>query len=346
MKKLRVLVLTHQDIELPDSLDGLPESEVKAIKTEYDVVTALEHLGHEVRTLAAPEDMTDIRRVLYSWKPDVAFNLLEEFRGEGIYVPYLLGYLELIGQAFTGCNPAGLLLADRKIMTKKVLRYHRIPVPEFAVFPRGRKVRRPKKLEFPLIVKSATEHGSVGISQASIVTSDEKLVERVAYVHEQIGTDAVAEAYIQGRELNLGLIGNNRVEAMLLWELYFEKMAPGTYPIATARVKWDYDYQEKRGITMGPAKDLPAGVESKIMRMARRVYRILGLNGYARMDFRLTDDGKVYLLEPNPNPDLAYDEDFCESAREKGIEFDDLIQRILNLGIRYNNDRKRDREAE
>ncbi|MCB9858072.1 MAG: ATP-grasp domain-containing protein [Phycisphaerales bacterium] len=344
MKKLRVLVLTHQDIELPDSLDGLSESEIKAIKTEYDVVTALEHLGHEVRTLAAPEDMTDIRRVLFAWKPHVVFNLLEEFRGEGIYVPYLLGYLELIGQAFTGCNPAGLLLADRKITTKKVLRYHRIPVPDFAVFPLGRKVRRPKKLEFPLIVKSATEHGSVGISQASIVNSDEKLAERVAYVHEQIGTDAVAEAYIQGRELNLGLIGNNRVEALLLWELYFEKMAPGVHAIATARVKWDLEYQEKRGITMGPAENLPPGVESKIVRMARRVYRILGLNGYARMDFRLTDDGKIYLLEPNPNPDLAHDEDFSESAIEKGLDYDEMIQRIVNLGIRYNRERNQHRD--
>lgn len=343
MKKLRVLVLTHQDIELPDTLDGLSDADVREIKTEYDVVTALEHLGHEVRTLAAPEDMTEVRRVLYSWKPDVAFNLLEEFRGEGIYVPYLLGYLELIGQAFTGCNPAGLLLADRKITTKKVLRYHRIPVPDFAVFPRHHKVRRPKKLEFPLIVKSATEHGSVGISQASIVNSDEKLAERVAYVHDQVGTDAVAEAYIQGRELNLGLIGNNRIETLLLWELYFEKMAPGVYPIATARVKWDYDYQEKRGITMGPAENLPDGVENRIMRVARRVYRILGLSGYARMDFRLTEDGRIFLLEPNPNPDLAYDEDFCESAREKGITYEALIQRIVSLGIRYNKDRNPDR---
>ncbi|MCA9257369.1 MAG: ATP-grasp domain-containing protein, partial [Phycisphaerales bacterium] len=339
-------VLTHQDIELPDSLEGLSEAEAREIKTEFGVVSALKNLGHEARTLAAPEDMTDIRRVMYAWKPHVVFNLLEEFRGEGVYVPYLLGYLELIGQAFTGCNPAGLLLADRKITTKKVLRYHRIPVPDFAVFPRHRKARRPTKLEFPLIVKSATEHGSVGISQASIVNSDEKLAERVEYVHDQIGTDAVAEAYIQGRELNLGLIGNARVESLLLWELYFEKMAPGVYPIATARVKWDQEYQEKRGITMGPAEGLPPGVESRIMRMARRVYRILGLNGYARMDFRLTDEGQIYLLEPNPNPDLAKDEDFAQSAMDKGMEYEDLIQRILNMGIRYNRERHQHRDGD
>jgi len=339
MKRHRILVLTHQDIELPDSLEGMPENAVKAIKTEYDVVTALEHLGHETQILSAPEDMKEIRRVLYSWKPGVVFNLLEEFRGEGVYVPYLLGYLELVHQPFTGCNPASLLLADRKITSKKILRYHRVPVPDWAVFPRGRRAKRPKKLAFPLIVKSATEHGSVGISQASIVNSDEKLQERVEYVHDQIGTDAVAESYIQGRELNLGLVGNRRVEALLVWELYFEKMAAGVYPIATAKVKWDYDYQEKRGITMGPAQNLPDGLEGKLIRMAKRVYKILGLNGYARMDFRLTEDGRLYLLEPNPNPDLAYDEDFCESAKEKGIEYEELIQRIVNLGIRYTRDR-------
>lgn len=339
MKRKRILVLTHQDIELPDSLDGMPEAEVKSIKTEYDVVTALEHLGYETQILGAPEEMKDIRRVLYSWKPHVVFNLLEEFRGEGVYVPFLLGYLELIRQPFTGCNPASLLLADRKITSKKILRYHRIPVPDWAVFPRGRRARRPKKLEFPLIVKSATEHGSVGISQASIVNSDEKLQERVEYVHDQIGTDAVAESYIAGRELNLGLVGNRRVEALLVWELNFEKMAPGVHQIATARVKWDYDYQEKRGITMGPAENLPEGIESKVIRLAKRVYKILGLNGYARMDFRLTDDGRLFLLEPNPNPDLAYDEDFCESAMEKGIEYEQLIRRIVNLGIQYTRSR-------
>ena len=339
MKRRRVLVLTHQDIALPDSLDGMTDGEIKAIKTEYDVVTALEDLGHETQILSAPEDVKDIRRVLYTWKPDVVFNLLEEFRGEGVYVPYLLGYLELMRQPFTGCNPASLLLADRKITTKKILRHHRVPVPDWAVFPIGRRVRRPPKLAFPLIVKSATEHGSVGISQASIVQNDDKLRERVEFIHDQIGTDAVAESYIQGRELNLGLIGNRRVETLLVWELNFENMAPGVFPIATARVKWDYDYQEKRGITMGPAENLPPGVANRVTRIARRVYKILDLNGYARMDFRLTEDGRLYLLEPNPNPDLAHDEDFCESAKEKGIEYEALIQRILNLGIQYTRER-------
>jgi len=340
MSSLRVLVLTHQDIEVPDSLDGLAPQDIQPIKTEYDVLTALDHLGHKTHTLHAPEDMTAIRRELFTWKPHVVFNLLEEFRGEGIYVPYLLGYLELIQQAFTGCNPAGLLLADRKVTMRKVLKYHRVPVPDFEVFPRGRKkIRLKKKLKYPLIVKSATEHGSVGISQASIVNSDEKLLERVAYIHEQIGSDAVAEAYIDGREFYIGVIGNRRIETLPLWEMKFEKLAPGTHRIATNRVKWDEDYQEKRGIYTDCAKDVPKEIEDRIRRMARRVYRILGLNGYARMDFRVSDTGKVYLLEPNPNPDLAHDEDFCESAKAGGLSYEKLIQKIINLGRRYSRER-------
>ena len=333
--KRRVLVLTHQAVDLPVTLEGLTPKEIAPWRMEYDVVSALGNLGHEARTLGGVEELAAIRTTLFDWKPHLVFNLLEEFRGEGFYVPYVLGYLELMRYPFTGCNPAGLLLADNKALMKKLLRYHRIPVPDFAVFARGRVVKRPRHLSFPLIVKSAIEHGSVGIAHASVVTTDEKLAERVRFVHEKVGTDAIAEEYIEGRELYVGVVGNHRLQTLPIWEMVFENL-PDTAPrIATERIKWDSAYQSKSGIKTHAATDLPDGVADRMRKLCKRVYRILGLNGYARMDFRLTEDGQVHLLEPNPNPDLTHDEDFAESAKAAGIPYDRLIHRILNLGLRF-----------
>ncbi len=331
--KLRVLVLTHQKIELPTSLKGLSEKEIAPWKTEYHVVNTLKRLKHETKLLGDVDEVAAIRTTLFDWKPHITFNLLEEFRGEGIYVPYVLGYLQLMRQPFTGCHPTGLQVADDKALAKKLLRYHRIPAPDFAVFPRGRTIRRPRRLSFPLFVKSSTEHGSAGIAQASLVTSDEKLTERVQFIHEQIGTDALAEEYIEGRELYLGVIGNQRLQTFPVWEMRFEKLADGKPRIATERIKWNLEYQKKHGIKTGAANDLPDGVADRIAKLSKRVYRILGLTGYARMDFRLAEDGKLFLLEPNPNPDLARDEDFAESAKAVGMGYDKLIQRILRLGM-------------
>ncbi len=330
----RVLVLTHQQVELPDSVKGLTEKDKAPWKTEYDVVTALKKLGHDTKLLGGTKELTDIRTTLSEWKPNITFNLMEEFRGEGIYVPFVLGYLQLMRQPFTGCNPTGLQLADDKALTKKLLRYHRIPAPDFTVFSRNRRIKRPKRLSFPLIVKSSTEHGSMGIAQASLVTNDEKLAERVEFIHAQLGTDAMVEEYVEGRELYAGVIGNRRLETFPVWEMRFENLADGAPRIATERVKWDLDYQKKRGIKTGIAKGLPEGTEQRIWKLCKRVYRILGLNGYARMDFRLTEDGKLSLLEPNPNPDLARDEDFAQSAKAVGLTYDELVKRILNLGFR------------
>lgn len=337
----RVLVLTHSEFVVPDDVGRLSYKEIAPWKTEYDVVAALDHLGYERRVLGNIEELAALREQLLGWKPHIVFNLLEEFKGEGYYVPYVLGYLELMRQPFTGCNPSSLLLADNKPMMKKILRYHRIPVPDFAVFPRGRTVRRLKRLPFPLIVKSTTEHGSVGIAQASVVTNDERLVDRVGFVHDQLGTDAIAEEYIDGRELYVGLVGNRRLMTLPVWEISFEKLPDGVPRIATERIKWDVDHQEKLGIKTGVARDLPEGVEDRIRRLGKRVYRLLGLNGYARMDVRLTPEGRVYLLEPNPNPDLAVDEDFAESAQAGGVGYEDLVQRIVSLGLGYHAEWKR-----
>lgn len=333
MKRLRVLALMHPDLIPPESRDGYTEREQSAWKTEFDVVSTLRDLGHEVRILGLLDELHPIREVVESWKPHVVFNLLEEFHGEAVYDQNVVSYLELLRIPYTGCNPRGLILARGKAVSKKLLAYHRLRVPAFGVFPMGRKVRRPARLEFPLIVKSLIEHASLGIARASVVDSDEKLAERVAFIHKRLATDAIAEQYIEGRELYVGVLGNDRLQVLPTWELTFENMPPNIPLIATARVKHDPDYQEKRGIFQGPA-DVPEELQGHIERIAKRIYRTLELDGYARIDFRLTPGQDLYFLEANPNPEIAREEEFASAALHTGIEYPELLMRVVNLGIR------------
>ena len=334
-RKMRIVVLMHEDLVPPDSIQGLSEAEITPFKTEFDVVVTLREMGHEVHPLGVSDDLGMIRRAIEQIKPHVCFNLLEEFHGLGVYDAHVVSYLELMRQPYTGCNPRGLMLAHNKAMSKMICRYHRIPVPRFGVFPIGRKVRRSKKLGFPLLVKSLTEEGSVGISQASVVYDDDKLAERVGFIHRTVNTDAIAEEYIDGRELYVGVIGNDRLQVLPVWEMLFPKLRDDAPKIATDKVKWDVGYQKKIGLDTQLAEDIDEGMHRRINHLCKRIYRSLGLSGYARMDLRLTPDGRVYLIEANPNPNLSYGEDFAESAETEGIEYDQLLHKLINLGIGY-----------
>ena len=278
-------------------------------------------------------------RAVDQFKPHIAFNLMEAFHEVGGFDMNVVSYLELLRLSYTGCNPRGMVLSRDKALSKKLMAYHRIPVPEFAVFRRGLAIRRPRRLKFPVIVKSLTQEASIGISQASVVEDDAKLRERVQFVHESVATDAIAERFIEGRELYVGVIGNERLQVFPVWEMEFSKMPEGVHRIATDRVKWSVKYQDKHGIKTSAAKKLPDGMAEAIQRLARRVYRTLEMSGYARMDLRMDGDGKAYVLEANANPQLAFGEDFAESAERAGIPYEDLLQRILNVGLRWQPER-------
>jgi D-alanine-D-alanine ligase len=326
--------MMDKELVPPDSIDGLTDEQIAPWKTEYDVTSALYNIGHDTHSLGVSGDLGEIRHALDEFKPHIVFNLLEEFDGEAVFDANIVSFLELMHQRYTGNNPRALMLARDKALSKQILAYHRIPVPEFAVFPRKRAIRRPRKLEFPLFVKSLNEEASLGISQASIVYNDDKLIERVSFIHHSIGTDAIVEKYIEGRELYVGVLGNQRLQTLPVWELLYTK-APEDIPrIATAKAKWDERYQKRVGIVTKEAKDLSDTARSDIARLCKRIYRALGMSGYARMDLRMTEEGKVYVLEANPNPQLAYDEDLAESAHAAGMSYDELIQRIVNLGLR------------
>ncbi len=333
MKRLRVLVLMHEDLVPPDHVNGLDLRTVEW-RTEYDVVSTLRKLGHEVQSLGVKSDLGVIRSAIDKWKPHIAFNLLEEFDGVAVYDQHVVSYLELLHMPYTGCNPRGLMLARDKALTKKVLSFHRIPYPEFIEVPQGRAVKRPKWLTFPLIVKSVTEEASLGISQASIVEDDEKLSDRVAFIHNSVGSGALIERYIEGREFYVGVIGNGHLQVLPVWELIMDKLPDEAKRIATERVKWSRKYQEKYGITSREAKNLPEGKAEEIQHLAKRVYRALELSGYARIDMRMDAAGKLYVLEANPNPQIAHDEDFAESAEKANYEYKELLQELLSIGLR------------
>jgi D-alanine-D-alanine ligase len=339
MKRQRVLVLVHRHLVPPDDTTGMDVTTAEW-KTEFDVITTLREMGHEVQPLGIQDELNPIRQAMEEWKPTIVFNLLEAFDNINLFDQNVVSYLELLRLPYTGCNPRGLLLARDKSLSKKLLAYHRISVPEFAVFKRGRKVLVPPRLTFPVIVKSLTQESSIGISQASVVNDEEKLRKRVEFIHESVGTHAIAERYIDGRELYVGVLGNERLQVFPVWEMHFQKMVEGdNWPIATERVKWSAKYQEKHGIATDKAKALPEGLEIAIGKMAKRVYRSLEISGYARIDMRLDEAGKVYVLEANPNPQIAYGEDFAESAEHAGLKYEALLDRILALGLQWNPER-------
>ncbi len=334
MRKLRVMALMHEDLVPPENTEGADLATVEW-KTEFDVTTTLMDLGHEVKALGVRDDLSVIDQVVNEWKPHIAFNLLEEFNGNPEFDQNVVSYLELLGVPYTGCNPKGLVLTRDKGWSKKIIAYHGIRCPEFVVFPMGRGVKWNEEIPFPVIVKSISEEASLGISQASIVHDADKLKERVEFVHQSVGTSAIAEQYIEGRELYVGVIGNRRLQVLPVWELNLNNLPPDASPIATARVKWSVKYQKKYRIESGEVEGLSPKLIRAIQRTAKKVYHIFGLNGYARMDFRLDAQNRFYFLEANPNAQLAFGEDLAESAERAGISYEHLIQRILNLGLRW-----------
>ena len=333
MKKLRVLALVHDHLVPPDDTAGIDVREAEW-KMEYDVIETLRERGHTVHVLGINDDLSRIRPTVQEFSPHIVFNLMEAFAGVLTFDQNVVSYLELLRLPYTGCNPRGLVLARDKALSKKLMAYHRIPVPEFTVVRPGRKVKLPKRLTFPMIVKSLFFEASAGISQASVVEHEDQLAKRVTFIHENLGTAAIVEQFIDGRELYVGVIGNERLEVLPPWEMSFAQMPDNRWKIATERVKWSAQYQKRHGIMTDRAVLDDAAVQ-RMQRIAKRAYRALDLSGCARIDLRMDGEGRVYVLEANPNPNMAYGEDFAESAEAAGVSYERLLERVMTLGLRW-----------
>jgi D-alanine-D-alanine ligase len=332
-KKLKVLALF--DAIRPTKIDQDLSKEMKTPdwKTEAHVLAALGTLGYATEHLAIFDDLDLLRQKLESFAPDVLFNLVDQFKNNRSFDQNIVSLFEMQGVPFTGCGSTGLVLCKHKGISKKILGYHHIHVPNFVVIPRGQRIARLKRPKFPLLVKPVKEEASYGISQASFVKTDDEFRERVAFIHEKHDADVIAEEYIDGRELYDGMMGNVRLTVFPIREMVFREIPPNEPKIATYSAKWDEEYRKRNGLENQFAEDLDPALVAHIQETCKHIYRLLTINGYARIDLRLTPDNKVYFIEANPNPILAEDEDFAISAGKAGLSYPQLIDRIIRQGL-------------
>jgi D-alanine-D-alanine ligase len=333
-RKLKILALF--DAIAPTTLDQDLSAELKTDewKTEAHVLAALAELGHATEYLAIFDDLDLLRQKLQRFEPDLIFNLADQFKNNRAFDQNIASFLEMHGVPFTGCGSTGLTLCKQKGISKKILGYHRIHVPAFSVTPRGRRFARPKRLQFPIVVKPLKEEASYGISQASFVETDEQFKERVQFIHEKYDNDVIAEEYIPGRELYVSLLGNHRLEMFPVRELLFKEVPPDEPKIATYKAKWDEEYRKRWGLQNRFAEGLDPAVARDIEQTCKRIYRLLTIDGYARIDLRLTPNNEIYFIEANPNPILAADEDFAQSALKAGLAYPQLIARVIRTGLK------------
>ena len=301
--------------------------------TEADVLESLRRLGHEVETLAVFDNVTRIVDKLNSLGPDVVFNLSESFYHDRAHEPNITALLDLMKVRYTGSGSDALLLCKDKALAKKVLAYHHVRLPHFVVSHRAHPLRRLRRFAYPAFVKPVCEDASDGICRASFAKDEKEAIERARFIHQKFNSDALIEEYIEGRELYLSVLGNNRLTVFPAREIFFDQMPEDAPKFATFHAKWNDSYRKKWGITNGPAKPLPEGVPGHLSELARKVYRLLKIRGFGRIDVRLTATGDVYVIEANPNPCLAQDEDFAQSACLGGVSYDTLIQEILNTAF-------------
>lgn len=326
----------------------------EAKPTEADVLSCLRTLQHDVETLAVYDDAKVVFDRVDAFRPDVVFNLCETFFSDRAHEPNIPALLELMKVPYTGAGPDALMLCKDKALAKELLSFHRIRVARFVVSRRERPLRRLRRFSYPAFVKPIGEEASDGIALASLAKTEDEVLERARFLHDRFETDALIEEYVDGRELYLGVLGNKRLTVFPPREIFFgEAPAPidgessatdsPNAPLAllkdaprfaTAKAKWDESYRKKWGIRNGPAAALPPGIEKKLAEVARRVCRILHVRGLGRIDARLTPAGDVVVIEANPNPSLAKEDDFAQAAMQVGIGYEALIQKVLENALK------------
>ena len=332
MKKARVVVLFDTDVAPPANQDFTKAIEANE-EAEFDVARGLIARGHEVRCLGFKDDIDQLVAGLRASPCDVVFNLSERFRGDSALDYTVTSIMDMLGIAYTGASSEGLILARDKALTKKVLAYHGILIPHFMVCPMGQPIQRPSDLRFPLIVKPLNEDASVGIAQSSVVRDDDALTNRILFIHDKIGTDAIVEEFIEGRELYVGVIGNERPRALPPIEMVFKNEPNVEGRIATFKAKWSVKYRQSRGIENMVAVDLSKSLVQRLSDVAVRTYKAAGMRDYGRIDVRLAHDDAIYVVEANPNPYLADGEDLAWAAEEAGYPYPDLLEKIAEMAI-------------
>jgi D-alanine-D-alanine ligase len=315
-----------------DHTDAVSEYEI--LDTVEAVDQALAAAGFEVARLGVGREPRALLDGLRSLDADVVFNLFEGLADHGDTEAHVAGVLEWLGIPFTGCPFQTLCTARNKPLTKHLLRGASLPTPDFLVVEDLPVPLCP--LEWPVIAKPAHQDASVGLDQGSVVTDQESLEKRVAYLLDAYGPPVLVEQFIRGRELNVGLIEAPDLRVLPVSEVLFIDKDPSYWPIVTYDAKWkpgsrDYEATPPRY----PAEVSPRLAE-RLGALARRAFRLLGCRDYARVDFRVRPPGKPYILEVNPNPDFSPSAGLAGGLGSAGLTHArfavDLVKRALARG--------------
>ncbi len=333
-KRQRVLLLFDCPYQRPRGYDFAEEfKDQDNWYTENDVHRALTGEGHNVRLLGLFNDARPLFEEIQETRPDVVFNLAEVFDQKAHFDKNVAAILEMLGVPYTGASPACLLVCNDKGLSKKILRFHRVRVPRFYAFYRGHKVWIPKVIKLPVVIKPLCEEASRGISLASVVDNEGAFYERIRFIHDSMKMDAIAEEYIDGRELYVTIIGNKKLRVLPFREIKFGEFPEDEPRIATYKAKWDDKFRERWGIKSVFAGKLPNGMQQKIEDTCKRAYRALNMDSYARFDVRITPGGGVYVIEPNANPCIARIDEVAQSAEKIGLSYNELIRKLIALAF-------------
>lgn len=331
MKSLKIVLLFDLSLKIDPEQYGLYWKTAEW-KTEKDVKNTLIKLGHQVIPFGIHDDIEPFLKIVREQKPDLVFNMSEAFLGKRDFESNLTALMQLMGVPFTGAGPRSLQLCKDKGLTKAILDYHEINIPKFVVAKKGRALQTLKNFPFPAFIKPLDLESSEGISQSSFVTNEKDAVNRVKFIHSSLGADAIIEEFIDGREVYVSILGNENLKVFPPRELFFKQMADDEPKFATYKSKWDQAYRKKWGIDSDWAKTLPDPVQKKINEVCKKIYRLLGIQGFGRIDLRLRGD-EIFFIEANPNPSIAKKEDYALSAKKSGVEYDELISRIVSLSL-------------
>jgi D-alanine-D-alanine ligase len=330
-RPLKILYLLDFTTALPGDLEETLKGE--EWKDEARILKVLRGLGHEVKPLALYDSLDPLLAELRESRFDLVFNQCEGFGSTRDFEPHIVGLLEMLGVRYTGAGPASLTLCKDKGLTKQILSYHRVRVPRHVVSRRKRPVKRLVNFAFPALTKPLNLEASEGIAQLSFAESEKEALERVDFIHQNLHTDAIIEEYIEGREIYVAVMGNEKLKVFPPRELFFENMPSDEPRFATFKAKWDDAYRKKWGIKTGYAKPLGLELDRKLVKMSKRIYQLFRVRGFARIDFRIRSDGEIVFLEANPNPSIHKGEDFALSAEKAGLSYESLIEEILQLAM-------------
>jgi D-alanine-D-alanine ligase len=296
-----------------------------------EIYEALEKLGHKPSYLVLDGEDPSLVAVAKS-NADLLFNLTESYAGDDTKDMNVAAYLDLLEIPYTGAGPRGLYLAQNKALAKKIFNFHDIRTPFFAVSYKGLS-EHAHDIAFPLIVKPQSEDGSIGIDVGSVVTSVKELMERIHYIHEKFDGPVLIEEYIEGREIYGAVLGNDKPTALPLVELDLSNLPEGTPRIAGTEVKWEKDTEAFRRTRSHICEDLDEETAENLRSTALAAYQALELRDYGRIDMRLTAEGRIYVIEANPNPWLSSGAEFAMAARKSGRNYAELMQDIVDLAL-------------